>query len=63
MKNARNTVKAKWLAKDRVLTTSEIDEMVEEIEAAAMNALFAHMIASVVVTGAAGPTPVVGTIL
>lgn len=68
VKTARNTVKATWLAKNRVLTDAEIEQMQLEMDTAVFNALFAHLAATTVVTGVAtvatapGAAPVLGTI-
>lgn len=67
-KAAGDAVKASWLAKDRKLEPYEIEQMMLEVRTAELNALFAHLAASTVVTGVAtvstapGAAPVVGTI-
>jgi hypothetical protein len=67
-KSARDAVKATWLAKNRVLSAAEIEQMQLEMDTATYNALFAHLAATTVVTGVAtvstapGAAPVLGTI-
>jgi hypothetical protein len=67
-KAAADAVKASWVAKQRVLSEAEIDQMMLEVRVAELNALFAHIAATAVVTGVAtvstapGAAPVVGTV-
>ncbi len=62
MATARNGVKATWLTKNKVLSPAEIAQMLQEVEAAALAALFAHNAASLTVTITAPPaTYVTGT--
>jgi hypothetical protein len=67
-KAAGDAVKATWLAKQRVLLPAEQEQLMLEVRAAELNALFAHLAATTVVTGVAtvssapGAAPVVGTI-
>jgi hypothetical protein len=71
VKVAVDAVKASWLARNRVLSAAEIDQMQQEMKAAEYNALFAHFppllqIAGVVAPGLASPPPgylVVGSLL
>ena len=67
---AKKVVQNKWIAKNRQLSQAEQAEMIQEMEAAGYNALFAHLVATITVAGTAtgaaagGPgVPVVGTIL
>lgn len=67
-KAAGDAVKRSWLAKQRVLLPAEQEQMMLEVRAAELNALFLHLAATTVVTGVAtvtiapGAAPVVGTI-
>lgn len=50
MANARDKVKKKWKEMDVVLKQDQIDQMQQEIEAAALAALFAHLAANMTIT-------------
>lgn len=68
-KAARHAVQASWVAKNRVLSQDEIEQMKLEVRAAEIGALFAHITANAIVAGTAtgamagGPgVPVIGTV-
>jgi hypothetical protein len=70
VKAAGDAVRAVWLAKNRVLSEGEIEQMKQEVMAAEHNAFFAHMTALLQVSGLAvglvappGGGPVTGTLL
>jgi hypothetical protein len=71
MDAAEAAVKATWLAKARVLTPAEIDQMRTEIRAAGISALFAHFSANAQINGVAavglvappGGGPVTGAVV
>jgi hypothetical protein len=54
IKTARNTVRDQWEAKNKVLTPEERDQMLDEMETAGLNAMFAHMSSHMQVSGVAG---------
>lgn len=55
VKTAVDAVKATWLAKNKVLSEGEIDQMLQEIKTAEYNALFAHLAPLLQISGAVLP--------
>jgi hypothetical protein len=69
VKAAEDAVRATWLAKNKILSATEQQQMLLEIRAAGLEALFVHFAANALVAGTAtgvtaGPAavPVVGTV-
>lgn len=54
VKAAEDAVKATWLAKNKVLSSAEIDQMLVEVRAAGFNAFFAHITTNAQINGVAG---------